>query len=63
MRWSPNYYLKGTAWPQPSWREERPSGRVFMPVSACLSFDGKTWEPIDSLANEPQTGQPNRPPK
>ena len=46
-----------------TWRNEKQAPPVWMPADAALSFDGKRWVSIDSLANEPQTGQPNRPPK
>lgn len=46
-----------------TWRNERRTPPVWSPITAALSFDGKRWVSIDSLANEPQTGQPNRPPK
>lgn len=52
-----------SAWEQPTWRGECRPMAGFLPRDVALSFDGKTWVSVDSLANEPETGKINRTPE
>lgn len=48
---------------QRTWRNERRMAPTWAPTTAAISFDGKRWVSIDSLANEPETGKINRTPE
>lgn len=39
----------GTAWSQPTWRNEQRVAPTWAPTTAALSFDGKRWVSVESL--------------